>query len=149
MKTLYTVGYEGRTVPDLIALLRAKRVDVVLDVRDKPISRRPGFSKRGLGEALTQAGIQYLHAGFAGNPKALRDAARSLSDALAKFEKHLDRHPEILEELSHLLAGFHRDNHRVALLCLERDPAECHRGILARRWASGRGRKVVSLGVEP
>ncbi|HZI89566.1 MAG TPA: DUF488 domain-containing protein, partial [Candidatus Polarisedimenticolia bacterium] len=94
MKTLYTIGYEGRTVPELIELLRDTGVDVVLDVRDKPISRRPGFSKRGLGEALTEGGIQYLHAGFAGNPKKLRDAARSLDDALAKFEKHLDRHPE-------------------------------------------------------
>jgi len=148
MKTLYTVGYASSTLPEFVHGLRSEGIGVVLDVRDKPISRKPGFSKRALGEGLETAGIRYEHAGFAGNPKTLPDAARSIPDALARFEKHLDRHPEILDRLSDLIAAHQRGGRRVTLLCLERDPAECHRAVLARRWAATRGRKVVHLGME-
>jgi uncharacterized protein (DUF488 family) len=144
VKTLFTIGYASRTVAELIRELRAAGIGLVLDVRDKPISRQSGFSKRALSEALEDAGIHYEHAGFAGNPKTLRDASNSRADALAKFERHLDRHPGIVEELRDRIALAGRAGTKVALLCLERDPATCHRTVLARRWGT-RGRKVVPL----
>jgi uncharacterized protein (DUF488 family) len=145
---LFTIGYEKRPIEELVELLAEARVDVILDVRDKPVSRKPGFSKRGLAAALAKANIGYVHAGFAGNPKSLRDSAASPAEALRSYERHLDRNPAVLAELSDLIAKLHGEGKRACLLCLERDPAECHRGILARRWKGNTARKVVSLGIE-
>ena len=107
---------------------------MLVDVRDSPWSRKPGFSKSALERALLAAGIEYVHAGFAGNPKEIRESARSPEDCLRRYGRHLDKKPGILDELSRLIADLHRDNKRACLTCLERDPAECHRGILASRW---------------
>ena len=53
MKTaLFTIGYEGRALDELIAELQAHRIDRVIDVRELPLSRRRGFSKTPLREAL-------------------------------------------------------------------------------------------------
>ena len=68
MITFISVGYEGRTPAEMVALLRAQRVSRVLDIRELPLSRRRGFSKTALAERLRKAGIEYRHLRFAGNP---------------------------------------------------------------------------------
>ena len=68
MTVLATIGYEGAALADFIATLKAARVSLVLDIREAPISRRPGFSKRVLGAALEETGIAYLHLRGLGNP---------------------------------------------------------------------------------
>ena len=74
---LVSVGYEGRSVDELIAVLRRYDVSLLVDVRLNAISRRPGFSKRALAEALHAAGIEYRHAPELGNPKENRAAFRA------------------------------------------------------------------------
>jgi len=49
---VFTIGYEGRQPDELIAMLRAHRVDRLIDVRERPSSRRKGFSKSALRDAL-------------------------------------------------------------------------------------------------
>ena len=49
---LFTIGYEGRALDELIAILAANRIERVIDVRELPLSRRRGFSKTPLGTAL-------------------------------------------------------------------------------------------------
>ncbi len=51
-KTLFTIGYEGLSQKEFIATLAAAKVRIVFDVRELPLSRKPGFSKRGLADAL-------------------------------------------------------------------------------------------------
>ena len=58
---LFTVGYEGRKPNDLFASLQRCGVDLLIDVRDVPISRKSGFSKNALADGLASAGIGYLH----------------------------------------------------------------------------------------
>ena len=58
---LYTIGYEKALLGDVVATLTANRVAILLDVRDRPISRRPGFSKRQLAAAIEEAGMRYVH----------------------------------------------------------------------------------------
>ena len=60
-KILFTIGYEKALLKDVIAALTAAGVEILLDVRDRPISRRPGFSKRQLGAAVEDAGMRYVH----------------------------------------------------------------------------------------
>lgn len=143
---LLTLGYEGRTLEEFVRLLRAERVDAVLDVRDVPWSHKPGFSKKPLAEGLEAARIGYVHAGFAGNPKRLRSQAADTSEALRLYAAHLEAVPEVLAEFDVLVGDLLDQGKRVCLLCLERDPTQCHRAILAARWAEhAPGRTVRHL----
>ena len=74
---LFTIGYQGSTVSDFVERLRAASVDRVVDVRELPLSRRPGFSKSQLAATLTSAGIGYEHVRALGNPKANRERWRA------------------------------------------------------------------------
>src|SRR4051794_3283563 len=69
---LMTVGYEGRDAGELCEQLRRSSVDVLVDVRELPLSRRRGFSKSALRERLEAAGIVYAHDRRLGNPKTYR-----------------------------------------------------------------------------
>ena len=75
-KALYTIGYEKALLKDVIATLVATGVRTVLDVRDRPISRRPGFSKRQLAAAVEDAGMRYVHLAALGTPPEGRLANR-------------------------------------------------------------------------
>jgi uncharacterized protein (DUF488 family) len=121
---LFTIGYEGRTVSELIDALHASGVDRLIDVRELPLSRRKGFSKTGLAAALAGAGIDYVHLREAGNPFRHDDAGGGA--ILARYRDHLARTPAVVDAVLAAARG-----HRAALLCLERDPAECHRAVLA------------------
>jgi uncharacterized protein (DUF488 family) len=125
--TIVSIGYERRSVDELIALLRRNRVEVLVDVRLTPISRKPGFSKTSLAQALAQAGIEYRHQRELGNPKDNRDPfRRGLASARTRYLRHLQNgafsaYRDIID-----LA----QTARVALLCVERDHQQCHRSSI-------------------
>src|SRR5882724_13047944 len=73
---LYTIGYEKALVKDVLATLTEAGVATLIDVRDRPISRRPGFSKRQLAAAIEEAGMRYVHLRALGTPPEGRLAAR-------------------------------------------------------------------------
>jgi uncharacterized protein (DUF488 family) len=91
MTTLFTVGYEGAKPSDLFASLQERGVSLLIDVRDVPISRMPGFSKTSLAQGLEEAGIRYLHLKGLGDPKRGRVAAREgrFSDFRRIFTAHM------------------------------------------------------------
>lgn len=148
LKKLYTVGYEGATVTDFVRTLQAVRVSLVLDVRERAQSRRPGFSKRSLGEALHSAGIGYRHVKQLGDPKPGRDAARRGDMVLFReiFGTHID-----LDDSKAAVAEAALDveQETVALMCFERAPGECHRSIVADRICEIVSADIVHLGVHP
>src|ERR1700686_3884144 len=76
MNKLFTIGYEKARLPDVVAMLAASGVATLIDVRDRPISRRPGFSKHQLALAVQAAGIGYLHLRALGTPPEGREAGR-------------------------------------------------------------------------
>ena len=126
---IFTIGYEKRSVDDLIRLLQSRQVTRVVDVRLTPWSRRPDFSKKRLSAALEAAGIAYEHMGGLGNPREIRDIYLA-GDAEAghrRFREHLDNGAgAAVDELIAIA-----DREPVALLCLERDAFRCHRSVVA------------------
>src|SRR5438128_11469966 len=74
---IFTIGYEGATMEEFLAALKAAGVERVIDVRALPLSRRPGFSKTPLRGALNEAGIDYVHLKALGTPADGRAAARA------------------------------------------------------------------------
>ena len=128
---LFTIGYEGRALDELIAMLQAERVDCVLDVRELPLSRRRGFSKTPLGAALRTAGIEYIHLRAAGNPYRREKATVARDELLAKYAGYLANADEVVTCVADSARG-----RRAALLCYEADAAQCHRSLLAPRVAA-------------
>ena len=71
--TLFTIGYQAHSVESLIECLKVHGVEVLMDVRQNPSSRKPGFSKRRLQDAISQAGIEYRHNPDLGTPPKIRN----------------------------------------------------------------------------
>src|SRR5687768_10512584 len=108
MKRLYTIGYEGAALEDFLATLNQANIDVLLDVRELPMSRRKGFSKTALATALAQHDINYRHEKQLGSPKTIRHKLREDGDYktfFRAFNRHLQKQNEILLELTEELSG--------------------------------------------
>ena len=129
MPTLWTIGYERLLPPELVAELQAARVERVIDVRYRPQSRRPGMSKTRLGALLGAEGIAYEHRKPLGTPPDLRVDFHQgrIERARAGFRAHVEA---TASDALDALAGELEHGPRTALLCLEEDPAECHRRVL-------------------
>ena len=139
---IYTIGYEGVTMDDFVATLTRASVERVIDVRALPLSRRPGFSKTPLRNALAEAGIQYVHLKALGTPKEGRDAAkRGDRTTLARVYDTQLGLPEAQAQAAEMRAL--AAEKPSALLCYERDPSCCHRTLLLD--AEGEGAEVVDL----
>ena len=141
---LRTVGYEGAGIARFLATLAAAGIEVLIDVRARPWSRNPDFVKAKLEGHVTAAGMGYRHLELLGNPDALRAAARAGDgDAFpAGYLRHLEtpaarRASERVVELAR--------EHAVALMCMEADPARCHRSLLAGWLAEKFGFRVAHL----
>jgi uncharacterized protein (DUF488 family) len=141
---LLTIGYQGATLPDVLTALGNAGVDLLIDVRAVPRSRKPGFSGRILAASAEAAGIGYRHLQRLGTPKPGRDAARrgDAAGMAAIFNAHMtgDEPQAALAEAIALA-----EDHRACLLCFERDPHFCHRTIVAGLVAARIGHKIVHL----
>jgi uncharacterized protein (DUF488 family) len=139
---LFTVGYQGRSLDEMIADLLDARVERLVDVRELPLSRRKGFSKTALNEALRQAGIEYVHLKALGNPKPNRERywAGDIKGGAAVYRKHLNNGSRwALVELAESLG-----KHSACLLCFERNHAECHRDVIVEALQELRPELAVS-----
>lgn len=122
----FTVGYEGRNLDSFIRMLTTLGVNRIVDVRALPLSRRRGFSKTPLSEALATKGIEYVHLREAGNP--YRNEKADIQKCLAQYATYLDRNPEVIAAVEAVL-----DGQQAALLCFEADAKECHRSVIVNR----------------
>ena len=129
-RRLYTIGYEKTLLKDVVSTLAAARVANLIDVRDRPISRRPGFSKRQLAAAIEDAGMRYVHLQALGTPPEGRLAGRRrewdrfwgiVEEKLARPEAEL-----ALQEAADIAKAA-----PICLLCYEADWQICHRRRIA------------------
>jgi uncharacterized protein (DUF488 family) len=145
MPTLWTIGYQQLWPDALVAELTAAGVQRVLDVRLRPQSRRPGMSKTKLALKLAEHGIAYEHRRELGTPLEIRGLFRAghVEEAAAAYRAHVEAH--FGEELDGLAVEIGRGP-RTALLCLEANPAGCHRRVVAELLAARTlGLAVVDL----
>ncbi len=144
MTELLTIGYEGCTIDEVLAELRAAKVQLLIDVRAVPQSRKPGFSKRQLAAGLDETGIAYVHLQALGTPKPGRDAVRAGHPERmeAIFREHMtsDRAQAELAQAKQLARG-----RRVCLLCFEQDPMMCHRRFVAEMVSTETTQSIVHL----
>ncbi len=127
--SIYTIGYEGLDMNGFLALLRTGNVETVVDIRELPLSRKPGFSKKGLGETLNLHGFEYMHVPELGCPKPVREQYRAdanWSRYKTGFLRYLALQDDVITELSAMATTT-----TCALLCFEADYNYCHRSMVA------------------
>ncbi len=125
---VFTLGYQRRRLEEVLDIVRQIGVEQVVDVRENARSRKPGFSSSELRAALATAGVGYTHLPELGCPSVARHELWHGGGAetfLEDYRRQLLARPGVLEDLVERILPV-----RTLLLCLERDPARCHRAVL-------------------
>ena len=131
MGPVFTIGYQGATVPTVLDALREAKVELLVDIRAVASSRRPGFAKTALAANVATIGVEYLHLRGLGTPAEGRAAARAGKHAEMRriFLSHLTT--QAAQTQLSTLEALVRNGTRVCLLCFEADAEHCHRTLVA------------------
>lgn len=135
---IWTVGYERLLPDELAAELTAAGVERLIDVRFRAQSRRAGMSKTKLGLLLGEHRIAYEHRRALGTPADIRADYKQgrIGEGHRRMEQHVEEEEGPQAALEALAAELlDPSTPRTVLLCLEADPAVCHRRILVERLA--------------
>jgi uncharacterized protein (DUF488 family) len=127
---LFTFGYEGLPIEAFIARLQEARVNLIVDVRELPLSRKKGFSKSAFCEHLAGAGIGYEHMPLLGCPKPVRERYKVDGDWAAYTRGFMAHLTTVTAELQSLASVARAQ--RACLVCFEADYEACHRTYVAR-----------------
>lgn len=142
---VFTIGYEGLSADRFMLALAAHNIDTVVDVRELPLSRKPGFSKKALANSLSLSGREYVHMVDLGCPKPVRDDYRGDGNwrrYTEGFLKHLKTQKPAIAALSNLVASSN-----CVLLCYEADFNFCHRSMVAQAVREHCGATIKHLSV--
>lgn len=144
---LFTIGYEGIDQSQFLSWLSNYKINVVADVRDLPLSRKKGFSKTALSDLLNKNKIDYINYRELGAPKELRSYLFQTKDYKTYFKKYKSIVSKNLAAIDTILDTI-KDGKNVVLLCYEKDPATCHRSVVADevKKRDGNGLKIKHLG---
>ena len=132
MNPVFTIGHSTRSSAEFIGLLREWSIDLLIDVRRFPMSRRyPHFNEGTLASDLKQAGIAYLHQDVLGGRRSPRKDSPNTAWRNAQFRGYAD-HMESYEFRAAVSAIVSRArDHTQAVMCAEAVPWRCHRNLLA------------------
>jgi hypothetical protein len=139
---IFSIGYEGKPIDAFIAILKQNGAERLIDVRQTPYSRKPGFSKKALETNLRAAGIEYVGIPELGTDKSSRDAHRADDDiapVLKEYKVKLERNLAHYEQLK----GQAREKPS-AIMCYEEDFRQCHRQVIEERLEAA-GFRVIHL----
>lgn len=130
MPTILTIGHSTHTIDEFIRMLQARDVEIVVDVRSSPHSKRfPQYSRETLQTSLKQHGIRYL---FLGRELGARRTERECYVAGKAEYERIAKLPVFAEGISRVLTG--AAEYRIVLMCAEHDPLTCHRTVLVCRY---------------
>ena len=129
---LWTIGHSTRPIEEFIELLQAHGVQLLVDVRTTPYSRRnPQFNTGALAESLPQAGLRYQHLPTLGGRRKSRPDSVNLGWRNVGFRGYADyMQTDIFwGALEELMA--HGKKRATAIMCAEAVPWRCHRSLIA------------------
>jgi hypothetical protein len=131
----FTIGYEGKSFEHYLNQLIRNNVKVLCDVRKNPLSRKFGFSKKALSDALNRLGIGYVHIPALGIESEKRQELHTQTDYNLLFDEYekttLRSNKDAIDQLVQVV----EDKKRVAITCFELDQCMCHRGRVAQALA--------------
>ena len=138
--TILTIGHSNHSIEKLVGLLKASGVEVVVDTRSQPYSKyTTQFNREALQSVIAGAGMKYLYLGreLGGRPEG---AEFYDGEGRVLYSKVAESRP-FREGIERVQAG--AECYRVALLCAEEDPRDCHRRLLVARVLAERGGIVI------
>ena len=136
--SILTVGHSTHNFDRFASILSASGVTALADVRTSPFSQHtPHFNRDALKASLKYPGIAYVFMGkeLGGRPQD----EYFYTSGIADYEK-MAEDPLFRAGIERLIAGI--TEHRIVLMCSEKDPLDCHRCLLVSRALSGRGASV-------
>ena len=139
---IYTIGHSNHSPEDFVALLRRHEIGMVVDVRSSPYSRYASqFNSDALNAILTRAGIKHVFMGhqLGGRPEGAEFYDR---DGYVLYARVASR-PIFQEGIAQVLGL--AATCRLAMMCGEEDPTECHRRLLLARVLAERGATVKHM----
>jgi uncharacterized protein (DUF488 family) len=141
-RPIWSIGHSNHEMATMLELLRTAQIDVVADLRSQPFSRfKPHFNRRPFQKTLKESGFDYV---FLGDELGGRPPEQEFFDDDGHvLYGEVARTPRFLEGLDRLLRGAER--FRVAMLCSEEDPSNCHRRLLVTRVLTERGVPVSHI----
>jgi len=134
---IYTVGHSNHALERLVALLRLHEIDMLADVRSQPYSQyAPHFDRPSIESALKAAEVRYVYLGkeLGGRPRG--EEFYDPADGRVLYWRVAET-PLFLAGITRLEAGIQR--YRVAVMCSEENPEDCHRRLLVARVLVTRG----------
>ena len=141
MPTIYTVGHSNHPIGNFISLLTDNGITALADVRSQPFSRRcPQFNKQRLAAILAQHGVAYV---FVGQELGARSNDDSCYDHGQVQYQRLAATPLFKQGIDRVLTG--AEKFRVALMCAEKEPLDCHRTLLVSRALERRGASIAHI----
>ena len=139
--SVYTIGHSTHSAEAFLALLRQHQVEAVADVRSSPFSRfNPQFNREALEQFLKAIGIRYV---FLGKELGARSDDRSCYDHGRVQYSRLAQTALFQSGIDRVLQGAAK--YRVALMCAEKEPLECHRTLLVAKALAARGQRVLHI----
>jgi len=126
---LSTLGYQGVDIDNFIDFLIQNKIEVLIDVRKNPISRKKGFSKKSLSEKVTKEGIEYVHFPELGSKKDLRNEYKQTNDwnkFSIEYLNYLNSKNFEIQELEKIIL-----KNSCCLMCFEADYNFCHRSLIS------------------
>lgn len=139
--TVYTIGHSKHTLDEFAGLLKQHGVTALADVRSAPFSRfSPQFNKDALARELKARGIKYV---FLGRELGARSDDRSCYENGRVQYARLARTELFRQGIERVRRG--ADEHRIALMCAEKEPLECHRTLLVARALDEQGVEVMHI----
>ena len=141
VKEIFTIGYEGKSFEEFLQALKSNDIKALIDVRIKPHSRKAGFSKTKMSDVLPEEGIEYSHHKELGTPLYMMEEMKKNGHYdLEEYRKYLLENKSVLTDF---LDG--NKHHRIALMCFELKPSDCHRSIVADELRKKTQAKVIHL----
>lgn len=141
-KLIFTIGHSNQDSQSFLKLLTDNSIQVLVDIRSSPHSRFASqFNVTNLKKALTNKGIRYLYMGdeLGGKPS---DPSMYDKEGYALYHL-MAQSPLFLKAVQRLLRGL--KSYRIAVMCSEEDPSECHRYLLIGRVVGQKGVKVLHI----
>lgn len=128
----FTIGYQGLSLDEYLRRLKDNNIKLLCDVRRNPISRKRGFSKTALLNAVQNIGIKYTHLPELGIHSDHRQTLKTQEDYDRLFEIYEETTLRDQQEIFSYFLIMMKTFKRVAITCFEASVGQCHRGVIAK-----------------
>lgn len=144
-KVIFTIGYESLKTEDFIARLKENDIEILVDVREIPWSRKRDFSKSQLENLIGQYDIKYIHIQKFGSPSVLRKKVRednNYKQFFIEYKNYLKTQIDELRKFHEIL-----EKSVCCLMCFEKNVEICHRKIIVSeiKKLHNNGLKIIHL----